>query len=283
MVYQKNFVAVVKVNGQVLREKDDNIVTLPFGCEYSIYLKNLHSRKCSVKIWIDDIDILFGKSLIIDPNSSIELERFIKDNNKGNRFKFIQKTKDIVEFRGDKPEDGIIRIEYTFEKEKPSYQFYTPWVMGPFSNWCPKCFSAPCRCIHYFTNPVYGMNNTMNTVIGSGDSPDRAQLCSSSFSANFSNSTPTVSHDVRSIIQEDEGITVPGSISNQEVRSGYIGQLEENSEVIIIRLKGYRDGVSVFVEKSITVKDKLECVSCGFKNDSSSNYCKKCGTNLNVI
>jgi hypothetical protein len=35
MMYKERFIAVIKYNGKVLRERDD-VVTLPFGSEYSI-------------------------------------------------------------------------------------------------------------------------------------------------------------------------------------------------------------------------------------------------------
>ena len=118
MVYRDKFVAVVKCNGQVLRERGED-VNLPFGSEYSLLLKNLESRRVSVDIQIDGKDVLNGSSLIILPNEEFELKGFLEGMSVRNRFKFIKKTKQIQDYRGDRIDDGIIRIEYAFEKRKP--------------------------------------------------------------------------------------------------------------------------------------------------------------------
>ena len=89
MVYREKFVAVVKCDGRILREIN-NVVTLPFGSEYSILFKNLEGRKASVNVSIDGQDVLYNKSLIIEPNEKeFELKRFIKNLDQGNKFKFI--------------------------------------------------------------------------------------------------------------------------------------------------------------------------------------------------
>ena len=120
MVYSNRLVACVKVNGQILREERDT-VTIPFGSEYSLYLKNLNSVRVQVKVSIDSQDATEGTWLVIQPNSSIELERFIKGGNlsRGNRFKFIERTAKIEKHRGIGGEDGLIRIEYQTEKVIP--------------------------------------------------------------------------------------------------------------------------------------------------------------------
>ena len=120
MVYSQKLVACVKVNGQILRE-DRDTVTIPFGSEYSLYLKNLNSVRVQVKVSIDSQDATEGTWLVIQPNSSIELERFIKGGNlsRGNRFKFIERTAKIEKHRGIGGEDGLIRIEYQTEKVIP--------------------------------------------------------------------------------------------------------------------------------------------------------------------
>ena len=49
MMYDKKFVVALKVNGKILRERDDT-VSLPFGCEYSILVKNLHSVRSQISL-----------------------------------------------------------------------------------------------------------------------------------------------------------------------------------------------------------------------------------------
>lgn len=141
MVYSQKLVACIKVNGQILRE-DRDTVTIPFGAEYSLYLKNLNSVRVQVKVSVDGQDATEGTWLIIQPNSAIELERFIKGGNlnRGNRFKFIERTGKIEKHRGIGGEDGLIRIEYQTEKILPKpihvpvvhYDYYVrPYIWWP--------------------------------------------------------------------------------------------------------------------------------------------------------
>lgn len=121
-MYAQKMAAAIKVHGQSLRELGENVY-LPFGSEYSIYLKNLNTVRASVKIEIDGQDVTQGVSLVIDPNDSFELERFIKNGNlaKGNRFKFIEKTAAVAAHRGDRVDDGLVRITYKFERQQFLY------------------------------------------------------------------------------------------------------------------------------------------------------------------
>lgn len=130
MVFKSNFVASIKSNGKILHEDRNEtspVVYLPFQSEYSILLKNLNTVKANVNISIDGIDILYGKSIIVNPNSEINIERFLDDMDAGHRFKFIEKTEQISNFRGDRIDDGIVRIEYQFE-EIPQWTPRPPFV-----------------------------------------------------------------------------------------------------------------------------------------------------------
>jgi hypothetical protein len=52
-------------------------VTLPFGSDYSLKLKNLESRKALVSVSIDGQDVLNGKQLIVAPDSDALLDGFM--------------------------------------------------------------------------------------------------------------------------------------------------------------------------------------------------------------
>lgn len=241
MVFHRNFVVAVKTGGKYLREKDDHTVRLPFGSEYSLLLKNLDSRRAVVKVEIDGVDVLNGRRLIVEPNSRQELERFLDDDLKeGRRFRFIQKTKEIVEHRGDRLEDGIIRVEYWFEQP---YRSYTWNIWG--APWYITC-SPPLNFWHDH-NTVYGS-------MGGGGG--------------------TLSCAAHNAPAPHEGITVPGSPSSQEFQSGWVGQLEPNSQVITLRLRGYQ------VDQPLYARGKISCPTCGRQSRSSASFCSRCGTAL---
>jgi len=259
MVYRERFVTVVKCNGKILRERDGDNVYIPFGSEYSLLLKNLESRKALVKIEIDGQDI--GNQLIINPNSSVELERFLGDLNSGNRFKFIQKTEEIANHRGDRLEDGLIRVEVKFEVPFPVFR-------GGLISSPPMTFYGGCG-----GGPRYGMGAS-----GSGDVNLLGNLTITN-SIGGSVNCASVSFSSNSVPNSEEGITVPGAVSNQKFQHGYIGQLETNSVVIVLRLRGCVEDNKP-VQKPLTVSTKVQCSICGRFHRSDKRFCSNCGSYL---
>lgn len=116
-MYQNKFVAAIRANGKILREFTDTVY-IPFSTEYEICLKNLNSVRAIVNIFIDGDNVIPG-GLVLQAGQEINLERSVKNGNlnEGNRFKFVERTGAIESHRGIKLEDGIIRIEFQFEKD----------------------------------------------------------------------------------------------------------------------------------------------------------------------
>lgn len=116
-MFKKDLVVAVKVNGQIMREKGDehNEIHLPFGCEYSLLFKNLRSERVAVRVEIDGQEVIKDGRIVVPGNTEVELERFVEQLDKGNKFKFIQKTSQIQQYRGDRIDDGIVRIEFQYE------------------------------------------------------------------------------------------------------------------------------------------------------------------------
>jgi len=265
MVHKSNFIASIKCNGKILREFKDSehFIKLPFGSEYSILLKNLDSRSAVVSVSIDGKDVLDNTRLIIRSNEELELEGFKKGKKISNKFKFIEKTDSISEFRGDRIDDGIIRIEYTFEKfvSKINYvtdnwYVYEPHVYEPH---CPYCWEhIPWSFTGSDTTNITFTANMLHTTV-----PLYTIVCNNTSILNKS----------------DEGITVKGSDDvDQSFVTGYTKDLEDMSNVITIKLVGYnRKGK---IEKPITVRTRLTCETCGKKNRSYKKYCSNCGTFL---
>lgn len=260
MVYQEKFVVSIKVGGRILRERDKEHVYLPFGTEYSILLKNLSGKKASVRIEIDGEDVLSGHSLIIGPGKTTELERFIINSNlnKGPRFKFIEKTEQISEHRGDRIDDGIIRVSYQFEE--------TPYFRTSI---IPEIHHH-----HYNSNDwVYGGSKSFG-------SSNNVRSC---FSSHVTGQSVTSEQVNQSNLTEDslsdDGITVKGGESNQSFQYGYIGVLETEIHSICLKLHGtHEKGI---VHAPLTVKTKLKCEICGNTNTSLNKFCGGCGNNLN--
>jgi len=286
MTFKERFVFVVKSQGRILRERDGG-VEIPFGTNYSLLLKNLESRKALVDVQIDGKSI--GKRLIIEPNTTIELERFLEDLNQGNKFRFIQKTKEVIEHRGDRIDDGIVRVEVWFEQKVTTQVVnITPIYHPPI---CPWCHHYPCTCWHYhwqypYYTPACGVSVTFTTSGGAcgGVTNGNAVNCSAGnssisnsggYNVDFTSTLGNVSPEPN----KDEGITVKGEISNQQFRHGDIGALEDTSTVLILKLRGYK-GDNTVVSEPLTVKDSLICSTCGRSSKSDQKYCGTCGTFL---
>jgi len=283
-MYQDKLVAVIRCNGEILREIDD-VVTLPFGSEYNILMKNLDSRKVQVGITIDGRDILDNKKLVIDGGKEAELEGYMDGFSAKHKFKFIQKTKEIANHRGDKVDDGIIRVEFQYEKKVVSQRIRAENI-----------------CSHHYDDPIVMYNNTPkpdffnqersicgdtkafrssdgigstefsnNSSMGMSKKLDSKMSRRTKFKGFMDNPTPQP--------LEDEGITVKGSQCNQQFREVWMNELEEASSVIIIKLRGYT-GKQKIVRKPITVKTKIQCETCGRSWRSWIKFCPNCGTSL---
>ncbi|MNC08168.1 hypothetical protein D3C81_610090 [compost metagenome] len=268
MMYKDKFVVVVKSQeGKILRESGD-VVHIPFGDEYSLQFKNLNSRRAVISVEIDGQDVLDGHQLIINANQNLNLERFIDSLDSGNKFKFIQKTKEIQEFRGDKIDDGFIRV--TFQYEKPAEN--PVWLGVTKRSYDYTGTGNP----HWYNSS----NSVFNTTV-------ETQSLSKGLTRGVSDSS--TSHAVMDgfgfdsidsfVPLEDEGITVKGSKSNQSFRKGSVGQLETEKHVLILRLKGFTNAGNE-VKEPLTVNTKLQCSSCGKIHDSNNQFCGRCGTAL---
>lgn len=297
MMYNKQLVACIKVTGQVLREQNET-VKLPFGSEYSIFLKNLNTRRASVKIEIDGNDVLDGTSLIINAKSELNLERFIKNGNleKGNRFKFIERNSKVEAARGIGAEDGLIRIEFAFERDfakdieitktqviEKHYHHYN-W---PTTYW--NCVGNHYKSYADKSN-VYGSGSYTTDVhsqglndqlIGQNNNTGmlRSRGMSSSASLNTSDSS---SAQVYCNTINDAGITAPGSVSDQTFTAVAPLQLQSETHVIVLKLLGETESGKK-IEKPITVKSKNKCTICNRLNKATAKFCSDCGAGLEIV
>jgi hypothetical protein len=300
MMYSNKLVASLKANGKILREFKDTVY-IPFGSEYSFLLKNLHTQRAVVNIFIDGDNIVEG-GLVIDAGREVNLERYIKNGNltEGNRFKFIERTSAIEDGpRGIKLEDGLIRIEFQYEKppmrvsELPRSIFNHidfsnisgsmgsseyPGVTDKFSVGNPSTWIQSSGA-SYSTN----VNGAMRGV----DFSQNGAAMQASAAAAIDKVAPQSSelHDGSATMdwcQNDVGITVPGSKSTQKFQHVTMGQMEAEKHTMVLKLLGETpDNKPVL--KPVTVERKPECVTCGKKNKAHAKFCTECGTALEIF
>lgn len=213
MMYSNKLATAVKVDGKILREQGDQVF-MPFGSEYSIYLRNLNSLRALVSIEIDGENATPGTKLILPANGTLELERFIKNVNfsQGNRFKFIERTAEIENGpRGVRVEDGLIRIEFDYEYEILNHSYF------------PK-----------HTSGRYGMPQYTDSLL-------RGMSFNHGYSAQCSAAAAP-------------GITVPGSVSDQKFTEGEWFPTQNKPTVIVLKLCGEHKGVEVVKPLMVNTK-----------------------------
>lgn len=255
IMYHNKMVVSLKLGGRFLRD-DNGEVKLPFGSEYGIYLKNLESRLATVKVSIDGEDVLDGNELVVYPNNPLELKGFMRHSTVVNRFKFIEKTKKIEEYRGNKPDDGLIRVEFRYLRERIEYPVIT-YNYHPYWVWIP--YSGA-----YIYPGTYTDNNSATT-----------------FNPNLSSWT-TLNCSGRSGLSftsqenQGEGITVKGGEAYQSFQGVSVGGMEGKAHVMVLRLRGYRDEEKIRQLSDVAVKERKTCSICGEKNKYGAKYCRNC-------
>ncbi len=252
MMHSNKFVSSIKVNGKVMREHKDTIY-LPFGSDFSIFLKNLNSRKAQVKISIDGDDILDGHALLVDPHSDLELKRWMisGSDSKGPKLKFVEKTDEIREIRDERSMDGIVEITYQYEKHtNPFLDYYKnkPTIRTWDEN---NPYNAP-------YGPIFGSQTGIDGGV-------------------LNCSVPSYVSQVESP-QNDDGLTIMGEDIKQQFQEGYIGALDSEVNVMCFNLKG--DINQEKIKKPITVKTLKECFKCSKTNAWDANFCSVCGSNI---
>jgi len=272
MAYEQQFVAVVEQGGRVLREHD-GVVRMPFGEDYGLRLKNLGSRRAVVSVSIDGEDVLGGKRVVAEPDSETRLDGFMDQSGRVRwRFRFIRKTEEIVEHRGDRLDDGVIRVEFRFERERPEVrrvttihndEWYNYRPLWPYDPWRP--YVRP-HLLHY------------EPLVYRGGSPTITWSTSNTTGTLTCSAMPCTLTASRSPMA-DEGITVKGDRAEQDFRPICTDELEEASHVIVIRLRG-ASTAGQLVKRVVTTRQRLACPTCGRESRSDAEYCSRCGTAL---
>lgn len=291
MMYQDKLVTAVRVAGKVLREDNDK-VHLPFGSEYSLLIKNMNSVRALVRVEIDGVDATEGTSLIVPANGSVDLERFLKASNydQGLKFKFIERTKKIEDgTRGVGVEDGLIRIEFEFERPPAQivntvYRTYDQWP-APYPH--PAWRSGDFLCS---TNSALRSVSSNLGGVTLGSSGVATGITAQAM--NISNATTAYQEDthfgatcadskVESPSLNEVGITVGGSISDQKFTAGAWFPTDGVKHVMILKLLGKVGDQQI--KNPITVKTKQVCPTCGTVHKQPANFCRECGTGLSIV
>ncbi len=295
-MYQSKLVASLKANGRILREFKDTVY-IPFGSEYSFLLKNLHTQRAVVNIFIDGEDVVEG-GVVLDPGREVDLERYIKNGNltEGNRFKFIERTAAVENGpRGVKLEDGLIRIEFQYEQPRPVLNLNTIFGNNSTLQYPPGVRTSEYRGVtdKYSTNSSWiqasGSVSQMNVggALRGVDYSQGESVKAAAASAINKVAPDSVEYHSGAATMDwmpanDVGITVPGSKSTQKFTHVTMGAMEAEKHSMVIKLLGETpDNKPVL--KPVTVERKPKCVTCGKQNKAHAKFCVECGTALEIF
>ena len=321
-MYQNKLAVAIKTAGKVLREQGDKVF-LPFGSEYSIFLKNLNSVRALVRVSLDGNSVTDGEDLVIYGNNELNLERFLKagNMNSGNRFKFIERSAKVEAHRGIEAEDGLLRVEFQFEKVTPKpivvetihKHYHDYYKHYPYNDpyWYPNK-------IYYNSSPSFGMGavadsavytcSASNNMSGASGSLSGGSVTSNavgipmnagtqSVNVNFTQTASAPKGATRSLLKKsskavaeaqamnqvvnDAGITVAGSVSEQKFQTASWFAVDDEKFVIVLKLLGETGGQ--VIAQPVLVRQKQTCMSCGTRNRGQNQFCRECGTALELV
>ena len=259
-MYNQKLVASIRANGKILREFKDTVY-MPFGAEYSILLKNLNTVRAIVNIYIDGENVT-PSGLVLNAGQQVDFERSLANGSltEGNKFKFIERTSKIEDHRGIKLEDGLIRVEYQFEKVYPKNPPLI-WTTTP---------AQP-----YYNGITWSTSD--NTVLRSHSHQHPGIACSSAVYTSGSIDNMIVGSSATT--QSETGITVAGSKSEQKFTTVSNFATEAEKYSIILKILGETEDNRA-IREPITVKSKPKCTTCGKQNKATAKFCSECGTAL---
>lgn len=260
-MYKNHLVLAVKHAGKILREFGDE-VRLPFGSEYSLHLQNINTVRASVSVSIDGEDVMPGHRLVLDPGQSVDLERYIRAGNleKGNRFKFIERSARVEAHRGIRAADGLVQVAFQFECAALGLHELLRGQAGDVRQqpWPGGLVGGPLSDVHMYGGVLRGPYF--------GEGPRMAPQSATAFP------------------QGVPGITVPGSQSDQAFHVAGPLSLSPEKYNLVLKLTGElgaEEGLPpLAVTRPVTVKDKPRCTICGKKNPSRAKFCSECGASL---
>ena len=266
MAYDSQFVLCVLHNGSPVREIG-GITRLPFHSDYKVRIKNKNiSLRAKAKVWIDGRLVSNLGDFILQPNETLDLERFLDESmTSGRRFKFVPLGDGRVNDPTD-PENGIIKVEFYREKT---------WDQPPI------------RPLIRSNRKSYGLGSggSGTTVSPNWQYTPTTTIGSSTLggggTANYyvSNNMMPVND---SYVPENAGATVEGGHSGQSFAYGSDFQTESYPITLTLRIRGLdQRGVDWEDRPNSPRKQKKRirfCPSCGTKRHGMSKFCSSCGT-----
>ena len=266
MVYQNQYAVAVVQDGKIVPEQNGG-VTLPYGSEYKIRLKNKSRQKSIADVYLDGK--IACKGIILGEDGVVDLERYIRPGDSwasGAKFKLARLSHPGISDEND-DQNGLLEVRFYKELVKPKaetiiidrpYPVYPqPWQSPPWPNtiWCETTNTAGeryfspqpiCSDVHVYSNSVLRSNDLKGGPWNT--------LCSKQ----------------QEMMKKGDGpaATVQGGLSKQSFTSVSVEIDEKAWTGLYIRLRG------------VTKVTRLAKCECGHSRRSAEKFCPKCGEQL---
>jgi hypothetical protein len=241
----------VIVDGNVIPERVDGTVAVPFGADYAIRLRNDDHRRAEVMIYLDEQNIS-GDGFVVNGRSSWVLECPV---DKAVTFRIASSHSQAAAEHGKAGDDvhgekGLIRVVWRAELNPP-------YVPGLVSRGMNKTFSLD----SYTPRGGQLLSGGSNL-----ESYNVATPCSATIpkgGVSFNATSPVV--------------TVEGAHSNQRFVEVKMGTLDTVTTTLLIKMRGYEASTGV------PANGTSYCPNCRTKTMKlTDKYCRQCGTTLST-
>jgi hypothetical protein len=237
------------VDGNVISERADGVVAVPFGRDYAIRLRNDDSRRAVAVIYIDGINVSYD-GFVVSGRSNWTIHR---PADKAVTFRVASSQSTAAVEHGKAGEDtngekGLIRVEWRAELYRREPQGF---VMKD------GAFDIKLLDFNPHVSCSMGMNST-----------DGLELCSRRIVVNdVPKATETLS----------TAVTVEGQASSQKFVGVQVGPLETSATVIQLKLKGYE------ASQGVPITGTNYCPQCRARTAKPTDrYCRNCGASLST-
>jgi hypothetical protein len=260
MAYDSQFVIAVLHKGSPVREIGSTI-RLPFHSEFKVRLKNKQAfLRAKARVWIDGRQVSNLGDFILQPNETLDLERFLDESmTSGRRFKFVPLSDSRVNDPTDE-ENGIIKVEFYREKR-----------------WDPPIKPSPIKRHGLsYSSPNWQYTNIANTGSLNFTSGGGRGTATSCYVSN------SIAPAMDSFIPDNAGATIEGGYSGQSFVYGSDFQTETFPITLQLQIRGLDRRELDWEDRrqpALRPKKRIKfCPNCGAKRHGMAKFCSSCGT-----
>lgn len=272
MAYSNGYAVAVVVGGNVVEERQDGVVAVPFGAEYTIRLINRNGKRALANVIIDGNQVT-GGGLIVPAYGTVNLER---PTDKAVKFRFASTESEAAHAHGKAGPDtdgskGLVRVEWYPEKE---YWPFQTGSLGAFTVRAPECQPFRHDSGQWMNkSSLHADHGTVKCSAQPRGIMGRETKTSGGIVTPDLVATNSCLEGAPADLQS--GVTVEGGHSSQTFRTAAFDPDYSRQTVLLVKLKGY------VADEGIPRTGTRYCPQCRTRTHKvSDRYCRHCGEQL---